>query len=82
MLRFPLPKNVTGLFSRLIPHFGRGRIGVRRSQYVTGLFSRLITVFTLGTGALAADAATQWTGTFNPRPFGVAEAQALYERAI
>ncbi len=32
--------------------------------------------------ALAADAATQWTGTFNPRPFGVAEALALYERAI
>ena len=32
--------------------------------------------------ALAADAATQWTGTFNPRPFGVKEALALYERAI
>jgi alcohol dehydrogenase len=32
--------------------------------------------------ALAADAATQWTGTFNPRPFGVAEALGLYEKAI
>ena len=32
--------------------------------------------------ALAADAATQWTGTFNPRPFGVDEALELYERAI
>ena len=31
--------------------------------------------------ALAAEAATQWTGTFNPRPFGAAAAQALYERA-
>jgi alcohol dehydrogenase class IV len=32
--------------------------------------------------ALAADAATQWTGTFNPRPFDVAAALALYERAL
>jgi alcohol dehydrogenase len=31
--------------------------------------------------ALAADAATQWTGTFNPRPFDAAGALALYERA-
>jgi alcohol dehydrogenase len=31
--------------------------------------------------ALAADAATQWTGTFNPRPFDAAAALALYERA-
>ena len=31
--------------------------------------------------ALAADAATQWTGTFNPRPFDAAAAVALYERA-
>ena len=31
--------------------------------------------------ALAADAATQWTGTFNPRPFDQAAALALYERA-
>jgi alcohol dehydrogenase class IV len=31
--------------------------------------------------ALAADAATQWTGTHNPRPFGEAEAQALYRSA-
>jgi alcohol dehydrogenase len=31
--------------------------------------------------ALAADAATQWTGTFNPRPFDAAGARALYERA-
>ncbi len=31
--------------------------------------------------ALAADAATQWTGTFNPRPFDAAAARALYERA-
>ena len=32
--------------------------------------------------ALAADAATQWTGMFNPRAFGEADALALYERAI
>ena len=32
--------------------------------------------------ALAADAATQWTGTFNPRPFDAAAALALYERAF
>jgi alcohol dehydrogenase len=31
--------------------------------------------------ALAADAATQWTGTFNPRPFDAAGALALYEKA-
>jgi alcohol dehydrogenase len=31
--------------------------------------------------ALAADAATQWTGTFNPRPFDAAGALSLYERA-
>ena len=31
--------------------------------------------------ALAADAATQWTGTFNPRPFDVAAARALYDTA-
>jgi len=30
---------------------------------------------------LAADAATQWTGTFNPRPFDAAAALELYERA-
>ena len=30
---------------------------------------------------LAADAATQWTGTFNPRPFDAGGALALYERA-
>jgi len=32
--------------------------------------------------ALAADAATQWTGTFNPRPFDASAALALYERAF
>jgi alcohol dehydrogenase len=31
--------------------------------------------------ALAADAASQWTGTFNPRPFDAAAALMLYERA-
>jgi len=32
--------------------------------------------------ALAAAAATQWTGTFNPRPFSAEAALALYERAL
>ena len=32
--------------------------------------------------ALAADAATQWTGTFNPRPFDASAAQQLYEAAF
>ena len=32
--------------------------------------------------ALAAGAATQWTGTCNPRPFDAAAALALYERAF
>jgi alcohol dehydrogenase len=32
--------------------------------------------------ALAADAATQWTGTFNPRPFDASAAQLLYEAAF
>ena len=41
---------------------------------------------TAGVGAddlpsLAEAAATQWTGTFNPRPFGVREALELYRRA-
>ncbi len=31
---------------------------------------------------LAKDAATQWTGKFNPRPFDEAAALALYERAL
>jgi alcohol dehydrogenase len=31
---------------------------------------------------LAADAATQWTGTFNPRPFDAAAALHLYEAAF
>jgi alcohol dehydrogenase len=31
--------------------------------------------------ALAADAAGQWTGTFNPRSFDAAAARELYERA-
>ena len=31
--------------------------------------------------ALAADAATQWTGTCNPRPFDAASARDLYNRA-
>ena len=34
-----------------------------------------------GLPALAAEAATQWTGTFNPRPLDAAAALELYERA-
>jgi alcohol dehydrogenase class IV len=34
-----------------------------------------------GLGLLAADAATQWTGTFNPRPFDAHAALELYRRA-
>jgi len=34
-----------------------------------------------GIATLAADAATQWTGTCNPRPFDAAAALDLYERA-
>ena len=30
---------------------------------------------------LAQEAAEQWTGRFNPRPFGAAEALELYQRA-
>jgi hypothetical protein len=32
--------------------------------------------------ALAADAAEQWTGTFNPRPFDVAGAIEVYTCAF
>jgi alcohol dehydrogenase len=32
--------------------------------------------------ALAADASTQWTGRFNPRPFDADGALALYDRAL
>ncbi len=31
---------------------------------------------------LASDASTQWTGTFNPRPFDVRAARVLYEQAF
>jgi alcohol dehydrogenase class IV len=31
---------------------------------------------------LANDAATQWTGKFNPRPFGASEALEVYEWAF
>jgi alcohol dehydrogenase len=34
-----------------------------------------------GLSTLASDAAAQWTGTFNPRPFDAASALDLYERA-
>ena len=34
-----------------------------------------------GLSMLASDAAKQWTGAFNPRPFDAAAALALYERA-
>ena len=34
-----------------------------------------------GLAGLAADAATQWTGTFNPRPFDAVAALDLYDRA-
>jgi alcohol dehydrogenase len=30
---------------------------------------------------LAADAAEQWTGTFNPRPFSAEGARQIYEMA-
>jgi alcohol dehydrogenase len=33
-------------------------------------------------GALAADAATEWTGSFNPRPFDAAGARVLFEQAF
>jgi alcohol dehydrogenase class IV len=32
--------------------------------------------------ALAADAAGQWTGTFNPRPLDASAARAIYEQAL
>jgi alcohol dehydrogenase len=32
--------------------------------------------------SLASDAAQQWTGTFNPRPFDESAARQLYERAL
>ena len=35
-----------------------------------------------GLATLAADAATQWTGTCNPRPFDAAAALDLYDRAF
>jgi alcohol dehydrogenase class IV len=31
---------------------------------------------------LAEEAATQWTGQFNPRPFGASGALTLYKRAF
>jgi alcohol dehydrogenase len=48
-----------------------------------GLASRLRDLGVAGDSleALAAEAATQWTGTFNPRPFDARSARALYELA-
>ena len=42
---------------------------------------RKIDVARADLAVMAADAAAQWTGTFNPRPFDAAAALELYERA-
>jgi alcohol dehydrogenase class IV len=61
------------------------QLGTRLEQLARtgGLRSRLrdLGVARRDLAALASDAATQWTGTFNPRPFDVDAALALYERA-
>jgi alcohol dehydrogenase len=49
--------------------------GLRQSLSATGISREDI-------GLLAADAARQWTGTFNPRPFDINGAREVYERAF
>jgi alcohol dehydrogenase len=49
--------------------------GLRQSLSDTGISRADI-------GILAADAAKQWTGTFNPRPFDINGAREVYERAF
>jgi alcohol dehydrogenase len=61
------------------------QLGARLAQLVRagGLASTLrgLGVVRADLAALASDAAMQWTGTFNPRPFDAEAALALYERA-
>ncbi len=49
--------------------------GLRQSLSDTGISREDI-------GILAADAAQQWTGTFNPRPFDINGAREVYESAF
>jgi alcohol dehydrogenase len=49
--------------------------GLKRSLSDTGIAREDL-------GVLAADAAQQWTGTFNPRPFDINGAMEVYERAF
>jgi alcohol dehydrogenase class IV len=49
--------------------------GLRQSLSSTGVPREDI-------GILAADAAEQWTGSFNPRPFDINGAREVYERAF
>ncbi len=61
------------------------RLAVRLAELAAagGLPARLreIGVPRASLSVLAAEAAAQWTGTFNPRPFDADAALALYERA-
>jgi alcohol dehydrogenase class IV len=52
----------------------------RRASFPRGLRAAGIAEAELST--LAADAASQWTGRFNPRPFDAAGAMELYRAAL
>ena len=68
---------------------GRDSAADRIAAWLTGLLEQAGLATTLGglglsapdVATLAADAATQWTGGYNPRPITAAECGSLYEAA-
>jgi alcohol dehydrogenase len=79
-------------YAELLRTAGRGgaghagdRLAARLDELaVAGDLPRTLSALNIAPGGLAAladDAAAQWTGTFNPRPFDRDAAVALYERA-
>jgi alcohol dehydrogenase len=68
---------------------GRASAAERLAGWLTGLLEQAKLATTLGglglatpdIASLATDAATQWTGGYNPRPVTAAECGALYEAA-
>jgi alcohol dehydrogenase class IV len=79
-------------YHELLTHSGRPS-GGDPSEVLAGILEKMIEVGGLAKGLrtagvpehdlprLAEEAAGQWTGKFNPRPFGAAEALELYRRA-
>ena len=79
-----------GVLLRLAGHVGWNDAGERLATRLDALATagglprrlRELNIAPGGLAALADDAAGQWTGTFNPRPFDRDAALELYERAM